>query len=297
LRLRLFLVVLTAVATAAFAGHGKHGDRNVSISIHDDSRTVRDCSDIEIEFDGDDALRSEEQLQIPSSGTLQVDVAHRGGVRVFGISGSSYQVRLCKAIPSSLAAAADQTFRDIRLVRRGAELTVQGPDGNADWVGYLLIGAPRGSSLQVEATNGPISLQDVSGTFTATAVNGPVSVKDSDGVISARTTNGPISFAGSEGDVKLAAVNGPMSVKLDGVEWRGAGLTASTSNGPLSLKVADGYRSGLEVSGGRGPWSCKSDLCNEMERSEDGRRSLTLGSGTPVVRISTNNGPVSIKSR
>lgn len=295
-RFVLFLIGLLIPATALMGGH-KQNDR-FSLSINDRSdEAVLHCSDIEVEFDHQEALRSEDRLEIPASGTLQVILEKRGGVRVQGSTGANYGVRVCKAVAAQYANEASSMFSQIRASLEGRTLKVTGPSGVDGWIGYLIVDAPRGASAQIEATNAPISIRSVSGNLAATAVNGPISVKDSDGVIEARTKNGPISFAGSEGEVNLTAVNGPLSVKLDGAAWNGRGLTASTANGPVSLALPDGYRSAIEVTGGRGPWSCKGDICSQVVRTDDELKSMTIGAGAPLVRLSTRNGPVSIKSR
>jgi hypothetical protein len=175
---------------------------------------------------------------------------------------------------------------------------------------YFLVRAPRGGALTLNATNGGIGLARVSGTVTANALNGPISLKDSGGSIDVHTQNGPISLAGGSGRVKLDAQNGPISVKLSGSDWSGQGLDARTQNGPLALRLPASYRAGVVVeSDGRSPFSCKGAACRVAKRSYDsedgdddddnfgGRlRRVELGGATPVVRMSTVNGPVSVKS-
>lgn len=300
-RFILALVAVLVPAGALLAGNPshkhRHGDGH-SVSINADSeKDVLDCSDIEVEFSDREALRSEDRMEIPASGTLQVMLEQRGGIRVQGSTGANYGVRLCKAISPQYANQAAAMFSRIRATLEGRTLKVTGPSDADGWIGYLLVDAPGGASTRIEATNAPISLRNVSGNVAATAINGPISVKGSAGVIEAKTTNGPISFAGSEGEVNLTAVNGPVTVKLDGGAWNGRGLTASTANGPVSLALPDGYRSAVEVTGGHGPWSCKGEICSEVVRTDAELKSMTIGAGAPLVRLSTRNGPVSIKSR
>lgn len=302
-RFLLSLIVLAAFASFLVGGGEKdgtyrHDQNNVSISIDKDweDTTPADCSDVRVRFEGDAAEMSEERMDIPARGTLEVNVEKRGGVYVQAGSGDSYTARLCKAFaPGS---SREAWGREVRLSLQGNKLTVVGPS-NEDWVGYLLVDAPRGASMNVAASHAPIAFHQVSGTFNATATNGPISVKNPDGgVVFAKTTNGPISFAGNSGDVTLTAVNGPLSVKLSGNQWHGRGLTAETRNGPVSVKLPEEFRSGVRISGSRGPWSCQGERCEGVARiSDNDVRTFTLGEGDPVVRISTTNGPVSIKTK
>ena len=303
MKLRFLVSLIAWVALASFLAAGvekdgtyRHDRNNVSISIDKDweDTTPMDCGDLRVRFEGDDAEISEERIEIPAGGTLEVNVEKRGGVYVQAGSGGSYTARLCKAFAPGTSGA---WMRDVRFSLQANRLTVVGPS-REDWVGYLVIDAPRGASMNVTASHAPIAFHQVSGTFNATATNGPISVKNSDGTVLARTTNGPISFAGNSGDITLTAVNGPVSVKLSGEEWRGRGLTAETKNGPVSVKLPEEFRSAVRISGSRGPWSCQGQRCEGVARiSDDDVRTLTLGEGDPVIKISTTNGPVSIKTK
>jgi hypothetical protein len=70
--------------------------------------------------------------------------------------------------------------------------------------------------------------------------------------------NGPVSLKGSSGDVKIHAVNGPLTIALAGTRWDGKGLEADAKNGPLTLKVPDGFSSGVRVeTSSHAPFSCR----------------------------------------
>ena len=302
MRRTLLVLAVALLAVPAFAhDHGSH--RGMSITINDDFGDVIDCTGLKVSFDGDRVPVTSET--IPASGvrSLRVQTSKNGGgVRVTGSGGGGYGIRLCKAVAPGVDAG------DIRATLRGDELTAEGPEGR-NWVAYFLIDMPRGATIDVEASNGPISFDSVDGKVTAVAKNGPISVKDSTGDLDISTTNGPISLAGGSGDVKLAAKNGPLSVKLAGGQWNGT-LDASTQNGPLTVKLPRGYRSGVVVEAkGHGPVTCRAEGCWERGTSARSRRNsdddddsdwdrdrrFELGSGPQNVRLSTVNGPLSIR--
>jgi hypothetical protein len=288
--------ILLLVAAPALAGHGRFG-RGTNISISDDDwRDLTDCSQIRVTFDGDRAVMTSEEIAVGGN-ALRVRSSHHGGIRASGWEGSGYSVKACKAVDSGVDAAA------VRVVRSGNELSVDGPDGER-WVLYFIVRVPRGATLDLASTNGPIGIAGVNATVTANVKNGPVSVKDSSGKIDVRATNGPISLTGGSGDITMRATNGPLSVKLDGTAWNGT-LEAETQNGPVTLKLPRGYRSGVVVeSRGHGPVSCRAEDCKRIsiyrdsdDDEDDEPRRLELGSGPQAVRLSTVNGPVSIKDR
>ena len=101
------------------------------------------------------------------------------------------------------------------------------------------------------------------------------------------------------GNLYLRAQNGPISVELTGTQWQGGSLDAHGTNGPLSLRLREGYRSGVRVeSRGYSPFSCSAAACAAARKDWDDRnRSVEFGSAPLVVRLSTVNGPVSIGSR
>lgn len=288
--MRRLLLALSVFLLASTASAG-HGHRGVSISIND-HETVTDCGDLDVKFDGERAQVLSDE--IPYGGnSLRVRSEKHGGIRVSGWSGSSFGITVCRAVPLGVDASA------IRVSMKGNELTADGPD-QEKWVIYYLIRAPRGAKLDLEATNGPISIDDANGDITAEAINGPVSVRESSGTIRATTTNGPVSLSGGSGSIRLKATNGPLSVKLRGNGWDGD-LEGTTQNGPLTVKIDRGFRSGVLVESlGHGPVSCRAEGCPEARVRtndwEDGQpRRIELGSGQPVVRLSTINGPVSVK--
>lgn len=286
--LLLFLAV-ALMATSSFA-HGRHGEHSISF---DDDDSAAGCSALSVRFGGERVSVVSEDVPFHGSQLRVRSENSNGGIRVVGGTGSGYSVSVCKAVAPGVDPGA------VRAVLAGNELTATGPE-NERWVAFFIVRAPRGASLDLHSSNGPISIRDVDGTIDAQAVNGPVSVRDSSGTINASTTNGPVSISGGSGDVRLRATNGPVSVKLSGSAWIG-NLEASTQNGPVSLRMPRGFQSGVVVDAlGSGPVSCRAEACaGQRFRLEDGRhgrpRRIELGSGPQVVRVSTVNGPVSVK--
>jgi DUF4097 and DUF4098 domain-containing protein YvlB len=296
---RSLAILLSLAALSLFAGdhggrHGYRNGRNVSISTStDDDEQVTRCDQIRVSYDGDRVPMVEESVPVSGLRSLRVRPPQNGGVRVVGSNQSSYSVKACKAT------FLGRDARDIRVDLRGDELSASVPD-DTDAVVYFLVSAPRNASLNLEAENGEIGVQDFTGTLTAHTTNGPISLKAVNGTIDAEAQNGPIAFSGGSGTVKLESHNGPVTIKLDGNAWQGGGLDAHSQNGPVSLKLPNNYRSGVVVeSNGHGPMSCHAEACRQASRpwDDDSPRRIELGSGPAMVRVSTNNGPVSVRER
>ena len=284
--MRRLLVLAMFVPATLLASH--HGYNNLSVTTDDGS--VSSCADFRVTIDDQPAARAEEAVNVGNPRALAVHAARNGGIYVTGGDSGRYEVTACKA------AAIATSLSDIRVTMNGNEVSADGPD-NERWLVYFIVRAPRGAELNLDATNGPISVRNLSGTIGAKAVNGPISAKELDGTFNLETTNGPISIEGGSGTAKANATNGPITVKLRGDAWNGT-LDAHTENGPMSLKISSNFRSAVVVeSDGHGPVSCRADACREARRSwndEDNRR-IELGSGPATVHLSTSNGPVSVK--
>jgi hypothetical protein len=290
-RLLIPLSILALVLPVS-AGHSRYGSsRGFSINVDDDNGDVTDCGQIHVTYDGREVAMVAEDVPVGSLRSLKIRSDRNGGIHVAG-GGRAFGVRACKA-----SALGD--VRDIRVRLNGNEVTAD-RDEESSSVVYFLVSAPRGAALDLSANNGPISIHSVDGNVTAHAHNGPIAVKDSSGTLDITTQNGPIAFAGDSGNVKLHATNGPISVRLAGSGWNGGSLDAATENGPLTLKLPRGYRSGVLVeSDGNGPVTCRAEACRDVRRfnddgDDDRPRRIELGSGARAVTLSTNNGPLGV---
>lgn len=289
----LLLAACALFPVAALAGHGKEHGHGISTSSHGALTT---CDDWEVTFDGERAIVTSETMEIAGS-TLAVEAAKNGGATIRGGSGRGFSVTLCRAASPSLGAGAAS---QIRLSRSGSTLTVDGPSAD-DWAAHLIITTPRGANLRASATNGPVDVSEFDGTLDVATTNGPLSLEKSSGTISGKTTNGPLSFDEGSGEVSLRATNGPLTVRLTGTAWLGQSFDASTVNGPLSIALPRGFSSGVEIrSDGHTPWRCPEALCGATTKSwheDDDEKVVRFGGASPVVRIATENGPVSVKER
>jgi hypothetical protein len=292
--LELFLVAACFIAvypTYAYDGHHQ------GLSVSTDERDVTSCDQLQIRSDNRELARSEDRLTLPQrSSVVSVEAAENGGMYVYGWDRQDFGVLNCKAALSDERTTAERKLQLIKMSFDDGRLTVSGPD-ESDWTSYLIIHAPRGSSLSLKGMNGPISISDLAGKVEVHNTNGPFAIKSSAGEINADVVNGPISYAGNGGDIHLHAQNGPIAVKLIGTSWNGKGLDAESMNGPLALKVPNNYSSGVLVqTRGYSPFTCSG--CEGAHKDfDDHNKSVQFGSGTPVVRLSTVNGPVSINER
>jgi len=261
---------------------------------HPESDTT--CRHDSVNF-GDDMETSmtQEQFTVPMNGsTLKVTAAKNGGVKLIGGSGNEYEVTVCKYAGADSKGEADQLLSKITAEHSGNSISVRGPDGS-DWTASLIIKVPQGANMNVSSHNGPISAKGISGTLALQAQNGPIAIKEVKGKVTAHAQNGPISFHGESGDYDLETQNGPLAIDL-AEKWQSGTLKAETTNGPISLNLPKGYTAGVEVrSDGHSPMECSADACSDARKTwDDNGKKIEFGSSTPVIHISTHNGPVSV---
>jgi len=257
-----------------------------------------DCSRHDMRFDDLAVARAVQRTTVPLSGRLDIEPEANGGVQIERGRGSSYSITACIAAGGVTYDEAQQAADAVRLSIEGSRVRVSAPRNVRSWSVHLIVEAPDGADISVTTTNGPIGISDVSGKFDARASNGPIGIHDVRGTVSARAQNGPISVEGSRGDFEVETSNGPISVSLSGTRWEGR-LDARAHNGPLTVRIPENYRSGVEISSSfNSPWSCRVAACRRGSRDWDERsRSLRIGSDPVVVRISTVNGPVTVDER
>lgn len=261
---------------------------------------VMDCSDLHIEFDGHDAVMKTEERTISKAEapTLRVRNHKNGGVQVLGWDKDTYSVTTCKAA-SNEDGEAEVMLSQIHMNVSGGEVSTDGPSRDSeDWTVYLLIHSPRGAAIDLETTNGPLSLYSVDGKLTAHATNGPISLRDFSGDATVEAVNGPISVSGGSGNLSVHTQNGPISINLKGKSWNGSGISADAHNGPATLFVPADFQSSFVVQTSKyGPISCRAQICDNARKTwdEDNRR-IEYGNTPAMIRLSTVNGPVSVQS-
>jgi hypothetical protein len=228
---------------------------------------------------------------------LEMSSIDRGIFRVRGWDRPDYSVEACKVAVGETRAAAEQALRGISITRSAGRFSSSGPSSSdSNWEVYFIVHTPKDANLSLETKNGPISIENVTGTLKVRSTSGPVSLRDASGILDVHTTNGPISFSGGGGEAHLIAQNGPISLDLTGDVWNGSQLEARTMNGPVSLAMAETFHSGVRLeTDGHGPISCAISACqNAWTNTASDQRVIQFNGSQDTVRVSTSNGPVSI---
>src|ERR1051326_4594387 len=276
-----------------------HAAKNRNLNISTD-RNAEHCSDLKVRSDGEIAQTAETfTLSLNEASILEIqDSAGRSVMRVRGWDRPDYAVEACKIAAADDRSSAEALVHGISGSRSAGRFSTSGPVAdNANWQLYFIVHAPKDGRLDLETKNGPIDVAGISGSLKLRATNGPVALRDCGGQVEVHTGNGPISFSGGGGEVHLNAHNGPIALELTGEIWNGAQLEARTLNGPVSLTLPDAFRSGIRVeTDGNSPMSCNAPACRSAWQNHTSNlRTLQLNGSQDAIRVSTSNGPVSVR--
>ena len=215
------------------------------------------------------------------AGPLNVDAGQNGGIVVEGWDRNEIRVRAIVRGNAREAARARELAGQVQVQAGGGRVYSTGPENmrREGWSVSYRINVPRKNDLDLRASNGGITIVNVTGNMRFDTTNGGVKLQDIGGRVNGETRNGGL------------------NVTLSGDRWDGEGLDVETSNGGVTLSLPDNYNAELEtrtVNGG-----LRIDFPITVQGELTGRRGLqtTLGSGGPLVRVRTTNGGVKISRR
>jgi hypothetical protein len=273
--------------------------RNYSFNVTDSN--AENCAGVTVSSSNGGAAKVTEAFTMTHAEAPIIELAGSGNVqiRVRGWARPDYSVEVCKLAVAGTQAEAEQLARSIAVGHAAGRLTYNGPAVNdGQWSAVFLVHAPKDARVDLETSNGPIEVREIDGDVKLRAANGPVAVRNCGGNVQVNTRNGPIAFTGDRGDVHLVANNGPIALHFSAEAWNGAQLEARTINGPMSVSMPEGFRTGVRLeTTSSAPISCASAICrNAAEEEGVNHRTLRMNGGSDTVRLSTENGPVSIHS-
>ena len=219
----------------------------------------------------------------PVTSKLDIDAGPNGGASVKGWLKSEILVRSKVTVYGDTEAESKEILGQVQVQTSGGRIHATGPKsgimGKQKWSVSYEIFVPQRTDLHVTTTNGGVNLSDVKGN------------------IEFSTTNGGINLARLAGTVKGGTTNGGVHVELEGNHWDGDKLDVHTTNGGVTMKLADNYSARFSASTTNG--GIHSDFpaltVNKgwMSRSLEG----TLGSGGGTISVVTTNGGVHIGKR
>ena len=164
---------------------------------------------------------------------------------------------------------------------------------------------------RLKTSNGHVEVWRLKGPLNAETSNGPVELQDIDGAVEVHTSNGHIRADGIRGEFDATTSNSSIRATLDKVDGSvrlqssngGIDLTlppnvqsavrAHTSNSGITLHLPGEVNARLLASTSNGPITSDFEMRMRGEISKH-RIDGSIGSGGPLIDLSTSNGPIRI---
>jgi len=209
---------------------------------------------------------------------LDVDSGKNGGISIKGWSNNSILVRTRVEAWAGSETAANDIARQVRLDISGDQIRPTGPESvnESGWSVSLEVFVPQNTSLILQTLNGGISVSDVRGDLRFQAQNGGITLKRLAGSISGST------------------VNGGIHLELAGNTWDGDQVEVRTTNGGVTVAIPGNYSAHIQTATVNGaiqsdfPITVRGDI-------RPVNLDFNVGSGGPLIHITTTNGSVKLQ--
>jgi hypothetical protein len=216
------------------------------------------------------------EFTFDAAGSVEFDASPNGGIEVEGWDGNEIHVQAKVQGQARSDGAAYELVSEVQIAM-GSELKASGPKtGRGEsWSVSYRAKVPRQLDLALNAMNGSIAIQDVSGSLEMSTVNGGISLGQLAGDVSART------------------VNGGIKAQLSGSAWEGSGLELRTTNGAIEIGLPSEYNAVLEAATTNG--GVQVDFPVTVTGRIGKRLNTVLGEGGATISATTTNGAVKIR--
>ncbi|WP_439028540.1 DUF4097 family beta strand repeat-containing protein [Haloarchaeobius sp. DT45] len=159
----------------------------------------------------------------------------------------------------------------------------------------LRIGVPEGVRVsQVETSNGDITIENVAGDLVAETTNGDVEAREVEGYVTLRSTNGDVLARNTQGLDAAGSTNG--EVDVDVLAVRGD-VAVRSSNGDVTVRIDPSLEAALEATTSRGKVTWRDLDIVTTTWDENEVVGNINGGNSPLIRVRTSNGDVTILAR
>jgi hypothetical protein len=225
-----------------------------------------------------------QETTIGPAGMLDIQPGHNGGIVVKGWDQNSVLVRAQVEAWAESDAEARALLSQIRVETGGGQVRAVGPESNPNrpwnenrqWAVSFEVFTPFNTNMKLESHNGGISVSDIRGR------------------VELESHNGGVKLTRVAGDITGSTHNGGIQVELEGNVWDGRQLELSTYNGAVTLAVPSSFSASVETRTDRG--RVNSDFPIAVRgRIDEGNLNFNLGTGGPLIKLSTHNGGIRLR--
>lgn len=156
------------------------------------------------------------------------------------------------------------------------------------------IGIERaGADVSASTGNGRVTIGQTEGRVTVATGSGDVQVDGANGPVNVTTGNGRVFVATAKGAVDATTGNGDIDVRIKALPVEGD-MRFNSGSGSIRVMLPANYNGRIDATSGNG------NLSSDFEISIVGRLDShhirgTIGSGGPLMRLSTGNGTIELR--
>ena len=246
-----------------------------------DNRTPQMSCDSSNNYDGNRQRFCDLREQtIPGVSRLTVDPGKNGGVTVRGWLRNDVSIRSRVETWAPSGGEASALARLVRVDASAGQIKASGPGSQRDssWSVSYEVFVPQMTDLNMTSVNGGIDLSDVRGRIEFEAKNGGV-----------RLTR-------VAGDVRGQTKNGGIQVELAGNTWEGGQLDARTTNGGVTISMPESYSAHIKTGTVNGAIDSDFPVSLTVQgRIRPRNLDFNVGSGGPLIHVTTKNGSVKLR--
>lgn len=186
-----------------------------------------------------------------------------------------------------------------RIASSNGSIRIEGVDGNVrvrtsnGGVRVLRLKGP----VEIETSNGGIELTEHVGSAIAHTSNGGIRAEGVKGFFEATTSNGSINARLTDPEpnrpVKLESSNGSVTLQIDTV--RNNDVRITTSNSSITLRMPSNANAQLRAHTSNSSVNSDFDMNVRAGQLSKSHVEGTLGSGGPLIDLSTSNGRISVQ--
>jgi hypothetical protein len=244
--------------------------------MHDNSEKQMTCNNGG--YDSERARHCEIREQnVAAIGRMTVDSSPNGSATIKGWLQGGVLVRARVETSADTDGAAALLASQVAVDSGAGEVRATGPNsGNhAGWSVSYEIFVPQTTDVSLKSVNGSLTVSDVRGQLHFEVTNGSVHLKRVAGEVSGSTTNGSV------------------QVELAGSTWEGRQMEINTHNGSVTLTTPQNFSAHVLAETGMG--AVQTDFPVMVQGADKHRVEFDLGSGGPLVHVTTGNGSVRLK--
>jgi len=269
--MKLALVFLALISVAAPARGQLRNNRDQDLTCNNSYQSRPRACDLQ-------------ETTIGPAGILDISPGRNGGIAVKGWDQNSVLVRARLEAWAGSDAEARALLSQVRVEAGGGRIRAVGPESNPSrpwdegqyWAVSFEVFTPWNTDLKLESHNGGLTISDVRGR------------------IELESHNGGVKLARVAGDISGSTHNGGIQVELEGNMWDGRQLELSTHNGGVTLSVPASFSANVETRTNRG--RVDSDFPISVRgRIDESNLNFNIGSGGPLIKLSTHNGRIRLR--